>query len=149
MQGMSASILVVEDDEQIRKLIEVSLIDADFQVTSVATGEDAIEAFQKSKPTLIVLDIGLPGLDGFTTCQRLRLLTQMPIVMVTGRSGTIDRVWGIEAGADDYITKPFRPNEFVARVNSQLRRIEGRQDVYISPDYTRCRQLMTACAPPA
>ncbi len=144
MQGKKASILIVEDDLQIRQLMETVLNQAEFHATSVGSGEEALDILLEMNPSLIILDIGLPGIDGFTTCQRMRLLTRVPIVMLTGKEGPVDTLWGMEIGADDYITKPFWPEELVARINAQLRRSGTIQEFGAVPDYAKLLEHMTA-----
>ncbi|MEP7738843.1 response regulator transcription factor [Nocardioides sp. 31GB23] len=114
--------LVVEDDEDIRSLIEFTLGTQGFAVTAVDTGPKAIEAVRAEEPDLITLDLGLPGIDGIETCRRLRELTDAYVVMITGRDDEIDRLLGLETGADDFLTKPFSVRELKARVNALFRR---------------------------
>ena len=114
--------LVVEDDEDIRSLIEFTLGTQGFAVTAVDTGPKAIEAVRAQEPDLITLDLGLPGIDGIETCRRLRELTDAYVVMITGRDDEIDRLLGLETGADDFLTKPFSVRELKARVNALFRR---------------------------
>ena len=114
--------LVVEDDEDIRSLIEFTLGTQGFAVTAVDTGPKAIEAVRAQEPDLITLDLGLPGIDGIETCRRLRELTDAYVVMITGRDDEIDRLLGLETGADDFLTMPFSVRELKARVNALFRR---------------------------
>ncbi len=114
--------LVVEDDEDIRSLIEFTLGTQGFAVTAVDSGPKAIEAVRAQEPDLITLDLGLPGIDGIETCRRLRELTDAYVVMITGRDDEIDRLLGLETGADDFLTKPFSVRELKARVNALFRR---------------------------
>lgn len=114
--------LVVEDDEDIRSLIEFTLGTQGFAVTAVDNGPKAIEAVRAEEPDLITLDLGLPGIDGIETCRRLRELTDAYVVMITGRDDEIDRLLGLETGADDFLTKPFSVRELKARVNALFRR---------------------------
>lgn len=114
--------LVVEDDEDIRSLIEFTLGTQGFAVTAVDSGPKAIEAVRAEEPDLITLDLGLPGIDGIETCRRLRELTDAYVVMITGRDDEIDRLLGLETGADDFLTKPFSVRELKARVNALFRR---------------------------
>ena len=114
--------LVVEDDEDIRSLIEFTLGTQGFAVTAVDTGPKAIEAVRAQEPDLITLDLGLPDIDGIETCRRLRELTDAYVVMITGRDDEIDRLLGLETGADDFLTKPFSVRELKARVNALFRR---------------------------
>ena len=114
-------VLVVDDDESIRELIQVYLED-DFQVIHAATGNAAIEATKKEKPLLMILDIMLPQKTGWEVCKEVRTFCNIPIIMVTAKGDEIDRILGLELGADDYICKPFSPRELLARVKAQIRR---------------------------
>lgn len=116
------SILVVEDDAPTLRLERVLLEEEGYSVEVVSSGEEAIEAMTTSKPALVLLDIGLPGMDGFTTCQRIREISRIPIIMVTGRDCLDDKVKGMNVGADDYVTKPFLTHELATRVKVLLRR---------------------------
>lgn len=118
-------ILVVEDDEEIRKLIEDLLKREGFRVETAASGEDVTAHLARQKPDLVVLDLMLPGEDGLSICRRLRAAEDLPILMLTAKSDAIDRVVGLEMGADDYLTKPFNPRELLARVRAILRRSRG------------------------
>ena len=116
------SILVVEDDAPTLRLERVLLEEEGYSVEVVASGEEAIQAVIDKKPALVLLDIGLPGIDGFTTCQRIREISRVPIIMVTGRDCLDDKVKGMNVGADDYVTKPFLTHELATRVKVLLRR---------------------------
>ena len=121
-----ATIVVVEDDEHIADLVELYLRQEGFRVVQAATGERGLEAVRHQRPRMVILDVGLPGgMDGLEVCRRLRADTDVPILMLTARDGEIDRVLGLELGADDYVTKPFAPRELVARVRAILRRTDG------------------------
>jgi DNA-binding response OmpR family regulator len=121
-----ATIVVVEDDQHIADLVELYLRQEGFRVVQAATGERGIEAVRGQRPRMVILDVGLPGgMDGLEVCRRLRADTDVPILMLTARDGEIDRVLGLELGADDYVTKPFAPRELVARVKAILRRADG------------------------
>ena len=122
MIGEHPSILIVEDDPQILRLLQFILDKEGYEVTVAASGEEALELLQDALPSLILLDNRLPGIDGFTTCQRIRQFSQVPIIMVTVMDDLTDKMYGIEIGADVYITKPFLPTELVARVKAVLRR---------------------------
>lgn len=122
-------VLVVEDDARVLRLEQMVLEKEGYNVVSTGTGEEALEALVEVSPALVVLDIGLPGMDGFTTCKRIREFSQVSIIMVTGRDFNQDKVKGLDIGADDYITKPFSPNELAARVKAALRRSRINDDV--------------------
>jgi DNA-binding response OmpR family regulator len=124
----SGTIVVAEDDPNIADLIDLYLRQAGFRVLLAADGERAIELVASSSARLLVLDIGLPGIDGLEVCRRIRSdpsTAGLPIVMVTARDDEIDRVLGLELGADDYVSKPFSPRELVARVRALLRRVDA------------------------
>lgn len=127
--GISASnggmILVVEDDDRISRLERFVLEQVGYRVTCAGTGEEALEMLPNATPSLVLLDVMLPQMDGFTTCQKIRESSQVPIIMVTARDRDVDKVRGLEMGADDYITKPFSTHELVSRVKSVLRRTDG------------------------
>ena len=119
---MSTRILAVEDDERIRMAVKLALEDEGWVVTEAATGEDALTHFQREPADVVLIDIMLPGIDGFEVCRSIRRTSDVPIVMVTARADTHDVVAGLEAGADDYLTKPFAPKELSARIRALLRR---------------------------
>ena len=121
---MGTRILTVEDDERIRTAVKLALEDEGWTVEEAASGEDAIAAFHRTPPDVVLIDIMLPGIDGFELCRTLRRTSAVPIVMVTARADTHDVVAGLEAGADDYLTKPFAPKELSARIRALLRRIQ-------------------------
>ncbi|MBM3942908.1 MAG: response regulator transcription factor [SAR202 cluster bacterium] len=116
------SILLVEDDNRLMRLERFILEEEGHPVVAVASGEEALQYLASSRPALVLLDIGLPGMDGFTTCQRIREISEVPIILVTSRDVAVGKVQGLEMGADDYITKPFLPEELAARVMAALRR---------------------------
>ena len=116
-------ILAVEDDERIRSAVKLALEDEGWIVDEAESGEAAIELFHRSPPDVVLIDIMLPGMDGFELCRTLRRTSDVPVVMVTARNDTHDVVAGLEAGADDYLTKPFAPKELSARIRALLRRI--------------------------
>ncbi len=120
---MGTRILAVEDDERIRSAVKLALEDEGWSVDEAESGEEAIEMFQRSAPDVVLIDIMLPGIDGFELCRTLRRTSDVPVVMVTARNDTHDVVAGLEAGADDYLTKPFAPKELSARIRALLRRI--------------------------
>ncbi len=119
------TIVVVEDDVNIADLLDMYLRQAGFRVIQAGTGEAGITAIERERPKLVLLDVGLPGqLDGLDVCRAVRSKNDVPILFLTARDSEIDRVLGLEMGADDYITKPFSPRELVARVKAVLRRME-------------------------
>ncbi len=117
-------ILVVDDEPKIIQLTQDYLENAGFSVISAGDGERALAVIQVEKPDLVVLDLGLPGMDGLDVCRSIRKTSNLPIIMLTARDEETDKLVGLELGADDYITKPFSPKELVARVRSVLRRSE-------------------------
>ncbi|ASA25948.1 response regulator transcription factor [Paenibacillus donghaensis] len=119
---MTKSILIVEDEEAISRVLSAYLRKAGFQVTRVADGKAALEAFDLAPPSLILLDIMLPNMDGFELLALIREKSSCPVIMLTARDGIGDRLAGLDGGADDYMAKPFIPEEVVARVNAVLRR---------------------------
>jgi len=129
---MGTRILTVEDDERIRTAVKMALEDEGWVVEEAETGEEALEVFNRSPSDVVLIDIMLPGIDGFELCRTLRRHSDVPIVMVTARNDTHDVVAGLEAGADDYLTKPFAPKELSARIRALLRRIRP-----ISPGHAR------------
>jgi len=118
------TILVVDDEPRIVDIARDYLARAGFQVTAAADGPTALEAARRDRPDLVVLDLGLPGMDGLDVARRLREDGDIPIVILTARDDEVDRILGLELGADDYVTKPFSPRELVARVRAVLRRGE-------------------------
>jgi len=115
-------ILSVEDDERIRQAVKLALEDEGWTVDEAESGEVAIEIFQRHPSDVVLIDIMLPGIDGFELCRTIRRTSDVPVVMVTARNDTHDIVAGLEAGADDYLTKPFAPKELSARIRALLRR---------------------------
>jgi DNA-binding response OmpR family regulator len=132
-----ATVVVVEDDQNIADLVELYLRQEGYRVVQAGTGERGIQAVSDQRPRMVILDVGLPGgMDGLEVCRRLRAGGDVPILMLTARDGEIDRVLGLELGADDYLTKPFAPRELVARVKAILRRTDGPRtsDVLLAGD---------------
>ncbi len=119
---MGERILIVEDDLTLQETLVYNLQKHGYQVLTSSNGNDAIEVIQKDVPDLILLDIMLPGMDGFEVCRKIRQNYTTPILMLTARDDEIDRVVGLEVGADDYLTKPFSMRELIARVKALLRR---------------------------
>ncbi|HYM15741.1 MAG TPA: response regulator transcription factor [Dehalococcoidia bacterium] len=121
----SARIVIVDDDEHIRELASLYLQKEGFEVLWSADGPSAVEQIEKAAPSLVVLDLMLPGgLSGYDVCKQVRLASNVPIIMLTARDEDVDKIVGLELGADDYLTKPFNPRELVARVKAILRRAE-------------------------
>ncbi len=122
---MSQRILVIEDDQSIAEIVGILLRAEGFEVSYCADGNQAMNAFQVVNPDLVLLDLMLPGRDGVEICRAIRDLSGVPIVMLTARSDTSDVVTGLEAGADDYIVKPIKNEELIARIRARLRNIEA------------------------
>jgi len=120
---VSAKILVVDDEKNIVDILKFNLAKEGFSTLEANDGEQAIELALSEKPDLILLDIMLPKLDGFTVCRKLRESISTPIIMITAKEEEVDKVLGLELGADDYITKPFSTRELMARVKANLRRV--------------------------
>lgn len=118
-----SKILIVEDDTVLRETLAYRLTQAGYAVAAAGDGESALEVADQEDPDLVLLDIMLPGIDGFEVCRVLRRTTTVPILMLTARTEEVDRVVGLEVGADDYVTKPFSMRELMARIKAQLRRI--------------------------
>jgi DNA-binding response OmpR family regulator len=121
---VSGVAVVIEDDEAIGAIVGTYLEQAGFDVIRECTGEGGLHAVDEREPRFVVLDLGLPDVDGFELCRRLRAGGDVPILILTARDEEVDRIIGLELGADDYLTKPFSPRELVARVRAILRRTE-------------------------
>jgi two-component system, OmpR family, response regulator len=133
--AQDATILLVDDEESVQKLLAFPLEREGFRVVRARDGEEALERFEQNDVDLVILDIMLPKLDGLEVCRRLRARSAVPIIMLTARDDELDKVVGLELGADDYITKPFSIGEFRSRVRAALRRAQlpaasGRAEVY-------------------
>ena len=120
-----AAILLVEDDPSMRAGLTLALGRNGHLMTSVATGEEALDHLRSRPPEIVILDVMLPGIDGFEVCRRIRKVDQVPIIMLTARSESLDIVVGLEAGADDYVIKPVEPAVLDARIRAALRRADG------------------------
>ncbi len=120
---MTTKVLVVEDDERIRTAVRLALEKEGWEVLDAASGEEALVVFHEQSCDIVLIDIMLPGIDGFEVCRAIRKSSDIPVVMVTARDDTHDVVAGLEAGADDYLTKPFAPKELSARIRALLRRV--------------------------
>lgn len=119
-------VLVVEDDAKIAQLLLDHLRSEGFEASSVADGQIALRQIEATPPAAVILDLMLPGLDGISVCKAVRRFSEVPILMLTARIEEVDRLLGLDSGADDYVCKPFGPREVVARVRALLRRSEGR-----------------------
>ena len=124
---MSTKILVVDDEQLYRHLLKVNLESEGYDVIAAKDGEEALELVSSKKPDLVILDVAMPRLDGFSTCERIRQFSDVPIIMLTARGEEQDRVRGLNVGADDYVLKPFSATELVARVRAVLRRSKQSQ----------------------
>jgi len=123
-------ILLVDDEEALRASLSYALVKEGYQVTTAADGQTALKLFHKQVPDAIILDLMLPGISGMELCWRIRAFSNVPILMLTAKDQDIDKVWGLEAGADDYITKPFNTRELMARIKAVLRgRSAGQQSL--------------------
>ena len=118
-------ILIVDDDENIAELISLYLTKECFDTKIVFNGEDALSTFETYEPNLILLDLMLPGIDGYQVCREIRAKSGVPIIMLSAKGEIFDKVLGLELGADDYILKPFDSKEMIARVRAVLRRFHG------------------------
>jgi two-component system OmpR family response regulator len=126
--GVTRVAVVVEDDDDIRHLLETVLSQAGFQVIAAGNGQDGIDAVRRYEPIVTTLDVNMPGIDGFETARRIRAFSNTYIIMMTALSEEIDAMQGLDAGADDYIIKPFRPRELRARIEAMLRRPRAMSD---------------------
>jgi two-component system response regulator MtrA len=122
MCGMKGRVLIVDDDTALAEMLGIVLRNEGFDPTVVTRGDEVLAAFHEVKPDLVLLDLMLPGKDGIDVCKEIRLESGVPIVMLTAKTDTVDVVVGLESGADDYVVKPFKPKELVARVRARLRR---------------------------
>lgn len=122
-------ILIVDDDENIAELISLYLVKECFDTEIAADGEEALEKFKEYQPQLILLDIMLPGMDGYDVCREIRKNSNVPIIMLSAKGEVFDKVLGLKIGADDYMIKPFDSNELVARVQAVLRRVQQNEEV--------------------
>jgi DNA-binding response OmpR family regulator len=127
MPSKSALVLIVDDDIRMLRMMKRVLELEGFQVLIATSGEGSLKVFEKEAPDLVLLDIVMPGMNGYTVCQRIREFSQVPIIMVTARGDDKEKVEGLDIGADDYVTKPFSASELAARVRAVLRRI-GNKD---------------------
>jgi two-component system response regulator MtrA len=126
MSDMKGRVLIVDDDTALSEMLGIVLRNEGYEPVLVADGARALSAFRENKPDLVLLDLMLPGMDGIDVCRQIRAESGVPIVMLTAKTDTIDVVVGLESGADDYVVKPFKPKELVARIRARLRRTEER-----------------------
>lgn len=131
---MVDSILVIDDEQRIIDLARMYLEQEGFTVSSATDGHDGYQRILNETPDLVVLDIMLPSMDGLEICRKVRAASDVPIIMLTARSDDIDKIVGLELGADDYLTKPFNPRELVARVKAILRRIDRKASPDLAPE---------------
>src|SRR5213080_2206297 len=124
MRPMRGRVLVVDDDAALAEMLGIVLRGEGFEPTFVSDCDKALDAFRDTRPDLVLLDLMLPGMDGIDVCRQIRAESGVPIVMLTAKSDTVDVVLGLESGADDYVVKPFKPKELVARMRARLRRGE-------------------------
>ncbi len=133
------TIMIVDDDPNIAQLVRLYLEKEGYDISVQTRGDDALAAFQKNPPSLLLLDVMLPGMDGWQVCRAVRQISAIPIIMLTAKDETFDKVLGLELGADDYVTKPFETKELVARVKAVLRRAtasEAEKDTLSFPGLT-------------
>jgi DNA-binding response OmpR family regulator len=115
-------ILIIDDDPAQIRIVELTLHEANYRTVSAINGEDGLRAFRQHQPDLVIVDVMMPGMDGWETCYRLRQISTVPIIFLTGRQAIDDKISGFKLGADDYLIKPFLPDELLARVETVLRR---------------------------
>ncbi len=125
---MSQRLLVVDDDRHIREIAKLTLEEEGYAVDTANDAEEALESIRRNPPDLLVLDVMLPGRDGFELTREIRKTSNMPIILVTAKTDTIDKVVGLESGADDYVTKPFEMRELLARMRALLRRAQSQDE---------------------
>ena len=119
----SARILIVDDEPQLRRVMKTALTSHKYEVVEAGTGEEALELLKEADPDLILLDINMPGMGGIATCREIRAISEAAIILLSVRNSEADKITGLDAGADDYVTKPFSVNELTARIRANLRRI--------------------------
>lgn len=131
-----AKVLVVDDERQVRRALRAILMNEGCSVIEAPTGEEALEEIKAEQPDLVLLDLNMPGLDGFETCAKIRTFSDVPILVVTVREGEKEIVRALDAGADDYLVKPFGTKELLARIRAAVRRVSGTEEIppFDSPD---------------
>ena len=133
-------VMVVDDDQDLGEMLGIVLTGEGFDVDLVSRGDEVLKVFRNNPPDLVLLDVMLPGIDGIEVCRLIRLESMVPIVMLSAKGDTHDVVLGVEAGADDYIVKPFKhPSELVARIKTRLRRAQGLRRRRKDPPYRHRR----------
>src|SRR5438105_9230233 len=137
VQDQKGTIVLVDDEPNIADLVDLYLAREGFRVLKTGTGEAGLQAVKDHRPRLVVLDVGLPDVDGLEVCKQLRAMSQIPVIFLTARDSEVDRVLGLELGGDDYLTKPFSPAELVARVKAVLRRVDGGP----APEVMQCGEV--------
>ncbi|MCL2350103.1 MAG: response regulator transcription factor [Defluviitaleaceae bacterium] len=133
---MSRKILVVDDEKNIVDIVAFNLHKEGYEVVVARDGESCLEAFEKEKPDMVILDVMMPKMDGFEACRKIRQVSSVPIIMLTARAEEVDKVLGLELGADDYVVKPFGVRELLARVKANLRRKEPAAQESPAPEET-------------
>ena len=135
MESLSDKILIVDDDENISEILNMYLESSGYTTKIASTGKRAQELFLEYNPNLVLLDVMIPGIDGIDVLKWVRKQGEVPVIMLTAKSEEMDKIMGLNIGADDYVTKPFNPMELIARVNSQLRRYS--KYLNINGNYTK------------
>lgn len=137
-------IYVVDDEEKIRGLIKTYLIKEGYDVEVFSDGASAFQAFMTKQPDMLIIDIMMPGMDGYSLCREVRKNSDVPIIMVSAKDDEIDRILGLELGSDDYISKPFSPRELVVRVKTIFRRIRGEEPVAVEAvkNQLKCQDIV-------
>jgi len=134
-----ATVLVIDDEVRSQRLLRMNLEPLGYRVATLGAASDGPELIEQHRPALIVLDLRLPGTDGFDLCRQVRAVSSVPIIIVSGSSQSLDKVRGLELGADDYVTKPYDPAELAARIGAVLRRVQGLPPV--APPIFQCGEL--------
>ena len=140
----SPLILICDDDPVVHESLRLYLENEKFNSISAYDGYQALELKEREKPDLIVLDLMMPGMNGMDVCRAIRNTDRTPIIMLTAKGEEIDRILGLELGADDYIVKPFSPREVIARIKAVLRRLDDKQDTPTDPSIVRLPQLVVS-----
>lgn len=132
---MGHKVLIIEDEKELAEILGAYLEVEGFEAIVMPDGKEGLKAFYEEKPSLVLLDIMLPKIDGISVCKEIRVNSEIPIIMISAKSGEMDKVIALGIGADDYVTKPFSPLELIARVKAQLRRYEKTQEFGTNSDY--------------